>query len=66
VAFGFIAIGFIISAWFTVSPMTKRKRLESDVQLISADETDAALAAQFDPLDAASTDAEPAATKESQ
>lgn len=65
VAFGFIAVGFIISAWFTVSPMTKRKRLEADAQLISADEADATLAAQFDPLDSASVDAEPAATKES-
>src|SRR5690554_3062974 len=69
VAFGFIAVGFIISAWFTVSPMTKRKRLEADAQLISADETDAALAARFDPLDAASDDTElsdtqPAVTKE--
>lgn len=64
VAFGFIAVGFIISAWFTVAPMTKRKRLESEVQLRPADETDAALAARFDPLDSASTDAEPAATKE--
>jgi len=64
VAFGFIAIGFIISAWFTVSPMTKRKRLETEAQLVPVDEADATLTAQFDPLDAASTDADPAATKE--
>jgi UDP-GlcNAc:undecaprenyl-phosphate GlcNAc-1-phosphate transferase len=31
VAIGFIAIGFIISAWFTIAPMTKRKRAETDV-----------------------------------
>jgi UDP-GlcNAc:undecaprenyl-phosphate GlcNAc-1-phosphate transferase len=64
VAIGFIAVGFIVSAWFTVAPLTKRKRQESDVQSMSADEPAAAIAAQLDPLDAASTRPNPIVTKE--
>lgn len=54
VAFAFIAVGFIVSAWFTVAPMTKRKRQELDVQSMAADQPGSAIAAQLDPLDAAS------------
>jgi UDP-GlcNAc:undecaprenyl-phosphate GlcNAc-1-phosphate transferase len=54
VAFAFIAVGFIVSAWFTVAPMTKRKRQELDVQSMGADQPGSAIAAQLDPLDAAS------------
>src|SRR5690606_28343377 len=54
VALGVIAVGFIVSAWFTVAPMTKRKRQELDVQSMNADEPGSAIAAQLDPLDAAS------------
>ena len=64
VAFGFIAVGFAVSAWFTVAPLTKRKRQESQVQSMSADEPAAAIAAQLDPLDAASTQSNPTFTKE--
>jgi UDP-GlcNAc:undecaprenyl-phosphate GlcNAc-1-phosphate transferase len=64
VAIGFIAVGFIVSAIFTVAPMTKRKRQELEVQSMSADEPAAALAAQLDPLDAASTRPTPIVTKE--
>ena len=56
VAIAVIVIGFLASAWFTVAPMTKRKRQESAVQLTSADSTEAADAARIDPLDAASAD----------
>src|SRR5690554_4668143 len=63
VAIGFIAVGFIISAWFTVSPMTKRKRQELEVQSMTADAPHADIAAQLDPLDSASA---PPANKERQ
>lgn len=64
VAIGFIAVGFVVSAWFTVSPMTKRKRQESEVQSMAANEPDAAIAAKLDPLDAASAGVDTAAHKE--
>lgn len=59
----FIVVGFLVSAWFTIAPITRRKRRESAMQSTAADAPTAADAARFDPLDAASA-AQPAVTEE--
>ncbi len=55
----FIIVGFIVSAAFTLAPLTRRKVVESSVQLANADDESEAAASRFDPLDEASHDSVP-------
>jgi UDP-GlcNAc:undecaprenyl-phosphate GlcNAc-1-phosphate transferase len=55
-ALTFVAIGFLVSAWFTLAPLTMRKLREATVQLAPAGADGAGEDARFDPLDAASVD----------
>jgi UDP-GlcNAc:undecaprenyl-phosphate GlcNAc-1-phosphate transferase len=55
----FIIVGFLVSAAFTLAPLTRRKAVESSVQLASADNKSEAAASRFDPLDEASYAAAP-------
>lgn len=64
VAIAFIAVGFLASAWFTVAPVTRRKRQESAVQLTSPGDPSSAEVASLDPLDSAAAAAQPATTEE--
>lgn len=53
-AVAFVALGFVLSAWFTLAPLTKRKMREAAVQRARAGESGLGIDARFDPLDAAS------------
>ena len=52
-AITFIAVGFIVCAWFTIAPLTRRKVSEAAVQLAAPRDAEDAGAARFDPLDQA-------------
>ncbi|MFP7760803.1 MraY family glycosyltransferase [Marisediminicola sp. LYQ134] len=49
----FIVVGFIVCTLITLAPLTRRKAIEAAVQRSGAEETAAAHAEQFDPLDEA-------------
>ncbi|WP_425459826.1 MraY family glycosyltransferase [Homoserinimonas aerilata] len=51
-AVGFLAVGFALSAWFTLAPLTRRKAGEASAQ--RARGAEASGVARLDPLDAAS------------
>jgi UDP-GlcNAc:undecaprenyl-phosphate GlcNAc-1-phosphate transferase len=52
-ALTFIAIGLVVCTVVTLSPLTRRKAVETAVQLASPEEHVPAVAARLDPLDAA-------------
>jgi UDP-GlcNAc:undecaprenyl-phosphate/decaprenyl-phosphate GlcNAc-1-phosphate transferase len=53
-AFAFVVVGLAGCAWLTLAPLTRRKALEKAAQSTAVGGAGAAVAAQLDPLDAAS------------
>ncbi|AWB88820.1 undecaprenyl/decaprenyl-phosphate alpha-N-acetylglucosaminyl 1-phosphate transferase [Salinibacterium hongtaonis] len=58
VAIAFVSLGFVLSAWFTLAPLTRRKRIEARVQLAKPG-SDSVIDPRLDPLDEASNVREP-------
>ena len=54
VATAFVGVGFVLSSWFTLAPLTRRKVREATVQLARPGSNDPGADPRFDPLDAAS------------